>query len=72
MKFQSSSMVIAGLFGAGIFLGPLILTSLEAATPVVGQTPPQPIHPACIEAFDPPEKVVVSYGECQTLAEGKT
>ena len=71
MKFQSSSMVIAGLFGAGIFLGSLILTSLQAATTAVGQTPPQWIHPACIEAFDPPEKVVVTYGECQRLAEGK-
>jgi len=71
MKFNSSSMVIAGLFGAGIFLSSLILTSLEAATTDVGQTPPQPIHPACIEAFDPPEKVFVSYGECQRLAEGK-
>ena len=37
----------------------------------VGQIPPQPIHPACIEAFDPPEKVFVSYGECQRLSEGK-
>ena len=71
MKFQSSSMVIAGLFGAGIFLAALTLTSLEAATTDVGQIPPQPIHPACIEAFDPPEKVVVTYGECQKLAEGK-
>ena len=70
-RFDSSLVVIAGLFGVGMFLSALTLTSLEAATMDVGQNPPQPIHPACIEAFNPPEKVVVSYGECQRLAEGK-
>ena len=70
-RCNSSLVVIAGLFGAGMFLSALTLTSLEAATMDVGQNPPQPIHPACIEAFDPPEKVVVTYGECQNLAEGK-
>jgi len=71
MKCQLSSKLVAGLFWVGIFCGVLTLTSLEAATTDVGQIPPQPIHPACIEAFDPPEKVFVSYEECQRLSEGK-
>ena len=39
MKFKSSSLVIAGLFGAGIFLSSLILSALEAATTDVDQMP---------------------------------
>ena len=70
-RFDSSLLVIAGFFGVGLFLGSPATTTLEAASAGLEKTSHQPIHPACIEAFDPPEKVVVSYGECQTLAEGK-
>ena len=70
-RFDSSLVVIAGLFGIDLFLGSPAITTLEAATAGLEKTSRQAIHPACIEAFDPPEKVVVSYGECQRLAEGK-
>ena len=70
-RFDSSLAFIAGLFGAGLLLGSPAITTLEAATAGLEKTSRQAIHPACIEAFSPPEKVVVSYGECQRLSEGK-
>ena len=56
-RFDSSLVVIAGLFGIGLFLGSPAITTLEAATAGLEKTSRQAIHPACIEAFDPPEKV---------------
>ena len=70
-RFDTCLAVIAGLLGVCLYFGGPVISTLEAATAGLEKTSRQAIHPACIEAFDPPEKVVVSYGECKTLSEGK-
>ncbi len=54
----------------GILLLPcrLLISAATAAAISTHGVPPQPVHPACIEALDPSDKVTVSYAECRELS----